>query len=441
MADPLPAGPLKILSGEGGAAVPLYMIPFDKEGTCIGPRTLDHLVGAAAGATDIFVFSHGWNTEWAGALRHYERFIQHFAATRRQRWSPPGRPYRPVLAGVFWPSAALVDSGDQAPDIAGDPGLTGQAQEIEGLAALAELLEPAQAERLYELAQRDELTREEAAELATLLAPALAGNDDELDPEAPPPTPEELLAVWEQLPADTPEQPGEAGGFIDDGPVAAPTTAGFLDFLSKPREIVRATTVWLMKDRAGRVGARGVATMVRRLTGASPSARVHLVGHSYGCKVVLSALSAGAAPSRPVESVLLLQPAMSCLCFATNVDGRPGGYRPALTRSRQPILTTFSKHDVPLTKFFHLAVRRASDLGEAVIAGAPPSRYAALGGFGPQGADGDVVVVTPRQAPNRYDLLASGKRIVAVQADDVIGGHSDIENPATAWALLCQVME
>jgi hypothetical protein len=438
MADPLPVGPIKILSGEGGAAVPLYMIPFDKEGTCIGPRTLDHLVGAAAGATDVFVFSHGWNTEWAGALSHYDRFIQHFAAARRQRWSPPGRDYRPVLAGVFWPSAALVDSGDQAPDIAGDPG-AGQA-EIEGLAALAELLEPAQAQRLYELAQRDELTREEAEELAALLAPALAGGDDELDPGAPAPTPEELLAVWERLLAEGgPEQPGEAGGFIDDGQAATPTTAGFLDFLKKPREIVRGATVWLMKDRAGRVGARGVGAMVRRLTDASPSARVHLIGHSYGCKVVLSALSAGAAPSRPVESVLLLQPALSCLAFATNVDGRPGGYRPALSRSRQPIITTFSKHDLPLTKFFHLAVRRASDLGEAVIAGAPPSRYAALGGFGPQGADADVVVVPARQAPNRYDL-ATGKRIIAIQGDDVISGHSDIENAATAWALLCQVM-
>jgi hypothetical protein len=140
--------------------------------------------------------------------------------------------------------------------------------------------------------------------------------------------------------------------------------------------------------------------------------------------------------------VLLLQPACSCLCFATDVDGRgrPGGYRAALARTRLPIVTTFSSHDMPLTKVFHLAVRRPSDLGEAVIAGAPPSKYAALGGFGPHGADGDVAVVDAKQAPDRYDLAASGKRIVAVRGDKVISGHSDISNPATAWTLLCQVM-
>jgi hypothetical protein len=137
--------------------------------------------------------------------------------------------------------------------------------------------------------------------------------------------------------------------------------------------------------------------------------------------------------------VLLLEPALSALAFATDVDrtGRPGGYRSALERSRQPILTTFSSHDVPLTKFFHLAVRRASDLGEAVIAGSPPSKYAALGGFGPYGCDADCVVVQP--SPDGYPL-GGPKRIVAVQGDSVISGHGAVTNPATAWMLLDQVM-
>lgn len=98
---------------------------------------------------------------------------------------------------------------------------------------------------------------------------------------------------------------------------------------------------------------------------------------------------------------------MSALCFATDVDGsgRPGGYRSGLERSRQPVLTTFSSHDVPLTRLFHWAVRRASDPGEAVIAGIPaPSRYAALGGFGPQGCDADCVVVPPAAPPQGYPL-------------------------------------
>ena len=75
-------------------------------------------------------------------------------------------------------------------------------------------------------------------------------------------------------------------------------------------------------------------------------------------KVVLSALCNGPAPSRKVDSVLLLQPALSCYAFTADLDGKPGGYRPAFDRVRLPIITTYSGHDEPLTKVFHLAVRR-----------------------------------------------------------------------------------
>ncbi len=63
MADPLQPGPLKTLSGEGGAPVPFYIIPFGKDGVCVGPRTLDELVDASKIATDVFLFSHGWNND------------------------------------------------------------------------------------------------------------------------------------------------------------------------------------------------------------------------------------------------------------------------------------------------------------------------------------------------------------------------------------------
>jgi hypothetical protein len=144
-----------------------------------------------------------------------------------------------------------------------------------------------------------------------------------------------------------------------------------------------------------------------------------------------------------VDSVLLLQPAVSCLCFASNVDGtgRPGGYRVAFERTRGPIVTTFSPQDRPLTKLFHWAVRQPSDLGETVIAGAPPSRYAALGGCGPHGAEPDTEILTARLLPQRYGFAATGKRLVAINAIDAIRGHGDVVTPVTAWALLNQVIE
>lgn len=454
MADTI-RGPLRMLPGEGGPPVPFYVVPFDKAGSCTGPRTRDHLLGAAADATDVFLFSHGWNSEWAGTIRKYERFVEHFRTARRNHWNPPDRDYRPVLAGIFWPSAALVAEGDRGPDIAADGAVAdpeARPDELTELDVVADAFAGAPPARLYELAEQDTLTGGEARELAEILAPVLAGGDDEIGGEAGSVSADDLLEIWSRLPAGAPDvgsagtAPADPGGFIDDAPDPAaassrPATAGLLDALN-PRNVIRTATVLLMKDRAGKVGGHGVADLLRGLLAASATSRVHLVGHSYGCKVVLSALANGQAPVRDVESVLLLQPATSALCFARDVEGgRPGGYRVALERTRQPIVTTFSRHDVPLTKLFHLAARRASDLGEAVIAGEAPSKFAALGGFGPQGVTGETATVTARSAPDRYDLAARPeRRIVAVRADDVIPDHGSVESHATAWALLCQTM-
>ena len=206
-----------------------------------------------------------------------------------------------------------------------------------------------------------------------------------------------------------------------------------------PRRIIRLATVLKMKDRAGTIGARGVGPLLVDLLGAAPEGRLHLIGHSYGAKVVLSALTTSALP-RPANSLLLLQPAVSHLCFAADANGgRPGGYRGALARVEQPILTTFSRHDQPLTKFFHLAVRRSSDLGELRIAApVPPSRFAALGGFGPGRCGTECREAPIKAVGDPYDLYPSEAEVLALNGDAAITGHGDISNPATWWALYCQ---
>ena len=63
------------------------------------------------------------------------------------------------------------------------------------------------------------------------------------------------------------------GGFIDDEPgageIAGPTEAGW-NPINVIRDGIRATTVLLMKDRAGRVGGTGVGA-----DAASARGRVH----------------------------------------------------------------------------------------------------------------------------------------------------------------------
>ena len=439
MPHTLPAGPYRTVRSEDGQEIPFYIIPFDKRGTCIAPKTRDHLIQAIRDDdyTDVFLFSHGWNNDWTVATARYEHFLKGYMDMRAENDLDVPANYKPLLVGVFWPSTALVfGKSEKGPSMAaGDPTAmdSAVAEELDEIAMIAADLDDTGAARLYELAQKTALTPDEALDLAKLLRPIYTESDDELGEEDAV-SAEDIVAVWAaaQAPDDDLTDFGVVDQPDEDGPQAA-FIGGLLKKLD-PRPALRTATVYKMKDRAGKVGARGVGPLLDDVLGAG-DAKLHLLGHSYGAKIVLSA-TAAAALSRPVESMLLLQPAVSHLCFAAQVPGtdRSGGYRAVLGRVNKPILSTFSEQDFPLTKTFHLALRRKKDLGEAKIAaaGKPPSRFAALGGFGPRGCD--EVLIDINSLNEAYDLDANVP-IYGLRGDEAISGHGDISNPATWWAL------
>jgi len=435
------AGPFSKIGLPGGADAPWYVIEFDKNGACVSPRSRDHLLRAVRdGASHVFVFVHGWNNVWAEVRDLGGAFFDGFAAARPAAGDPA---FKPIFVSVYWPSTALVTEEERGPRFAAGAPAADEGAAVEALAAAVPARRRA---RLRELAAQEALTDEELLELGRILAP-LAASPDEVA-EGGQPAPADLVAVWRaaavELGADDPGAAGDGDfGFADDElPAGSPAAAGGLfDWVRLP---YRIATVWQMKDRAGLVGARGVGRLLRAILAASPAARLHLAGHSYGCRVLLSALAAE-PPPRPAESLLLLQPAVSHLCFAERVEetGRPGGYRAVLDRVAQPIVCTYSRHDWALHSFFHLAVRRADDLGEARIAGAPPSRFAALGGYGP-GDAGSVAVELPLGPPGTaYPLAPGGPRVVAVSGSDTqkpdgtpaISHHGDINHPM-CWAIM-----
>jgi hypothetical protein len=455
--DLISEGVRTVESGE--AKIPWYLIPFDERGRCTGPATRQELLDMvrAGGFTNIFLFSHGWNNTWKDATAAYEGFIRGFMQMRKERNLSLPPDYKPLLVGVFWPSIILVTSDEKAPQIAagGLEAADGLSTEQRELQRLSRGLPDDRAERLYELAQRDALTAAEAAELGRILMGELP--EAEADPLADIP-PTSGGAAVEQIVGALAEQAGaaapaaESGDLSDFGsavsgaaaPAGGPEAASWVGDLAKrilPRDAIRVFTVYQMKDRAGVVGARGVAPLLVDLLGAS-AARVHLIGHSYGSKVVLSATCFPAKLPRKVDSVLLLQPAISHLCFAKDVPKRhgPGGYRAAFERVRLPILSTFSANDFPLTRVFHLAVRREGDLGELQIAapGQPPSVYAALGGFGPRGAGETLMKIIP-DGGARYALGDGAPRVYGLDGTATISGHGAISNLSTWWALYNQL--
>jgi len=416
-------------------------LPFDRDGSCIAPRTRADILRAAAGEeiTDVVVFAHGWNNDRHVASERYADFIAEFKTMQSKHGLPPVDGV--LLVGILWPSTTLVFGDERVLAMAG-----GGSADSE-LAELAALVGAQDRARFLELAQRDSLTPAEGAELARCLPNRLGTADDEApEDEGGDGRP---TTVWQHLPGvDDGREPSadeiaealanfglEGATATADGIAGDDLTAaggGFLD----PRKVVRALSVRQMKDRAGAVGAAGVARFLEDLLRDS-TARVHLVGHSYGARVVLAAVCA-TRDVRQVRSMLLLQPAVSHLCFADPIPHteRRAGFADAPDRVERPILSTYSPHDRPLRTFFHLALWRRGDLGElSMAASAKTPKYGALGGFGPSALGARADWLPMAMPPTRYDVTPGRVGVMALDGEMTISGHGDVINEATAWAL------
>jgi hypothetical protein len=428
-----------------GISMECWLVRFDKDGTCTSPRTRDALLDKISDTDQpIIFFSHGWNNDFADAVDLYRRFLENFEEVAKAH-PTGGKP--PIFVGVTWPSIWLPS--DSGPQMAGAGDTAAQANEPVLQEIASKLTSPADRARLYELLEADKVSMTEARELARLLKPAINPGANEGPAEADV-NEDNIVAAMTDI-----QLAGQGGSPADDdidaigtvggtgpGEVAA---AGFLDVLD-PRNALRMASLYLMKDRAGTVGANGVAGLLRDMLKRSRGP-IHAVGHSFGCKVMLSALAAGQGPSRKMKSALLLQPAISHLSFAAHVPGldAPGGYRAALDLVERPIYSTYSASDFPLHAIYHLALLRRKDLGEAQIAaaattaGSPPNVYAALGGYGPR--DTGEKLIDPIPVPGAAINHPADARIVGFDGskDNRIDSHGGIANPYTAW-LLCRQM-
>ena len=448
MSSSIPVGPYREIVQKSGRRAPFYIMPFDEDGQATAAKTREHLVkdAKAGDYSHIFLFSHGWNNNFETALARYNGFIATFQAVIPHNSPLLAETFKPLLVGVTWPSIDLLFDWEQGPSLASTTSAhrperfdSAVRQGQDEMRLVASLLSPEMRAEFYDLASTDRpMTDAEAIRLAALMAPLYAKSEDPSEPDGAAPTPEQLVTFWQTAVMDAKsglEEPGVSEG--------SPKPMGMPFDLPDPRDAVRIFSVWKMKDRAGKVGASGVSRLLRDLMSAAPSAKVHLIGHSFGCKLLLSALAVGPEFTRPVTSALLLQPAVSCYCFSSNVAGRgyPGGYRPTLARIAQPIIATFSKHDLPLTRVYHLALRRQADLGDTKISKVgSPSEYSALGGVGPQGVSGsEAQLLDIKVQGDRYVLGDGAPEVYGVKGDKAIDGHGGVVNEATAWALYCQV--
>ena len=285
--------------------------------------------------------------------------------------------------------------------------------------------------------------------LRTIVTAALVDNN-------PPTLPPEVRAAYaaldhetglghagEAAPPGNDREPFDAEAIYQEGQSVAVSFGGFTDGLLSP---ARTLSFWVMKDRARQFGESGAHQLLSdlMLVAAGRDVKFHLMGHSFGC-IAVSATVAGPAGStlpRPVDSMALIQGAISLWSYCSDIPeapGTPGYFHRLLAEKRVPgpIVTTQSRFDRAVGTWYPWA---AGVKGQVSFGPGELPKYGAVGAFGVRGpgAEGeDRVILRLDHAygfePGKiYNIDGSG---VINIGSGFSGAHSDIAKPEVAHAI------
>ncbi|WP_405838440.1 serine-threonine protein kinase [Streptomyces sp. NBC_01518] len=428
---------------------PYWELTFDADGD-VDQGERDRLLSEVRqrGIGDLIVFSHGWNNQRAGATRLYSRF---FAPIPRLA------PRAAIgYVGVIWPSMEFPDQ--PIPDFpqspAAAPELTRPALDADTRHALLDAF-PGKAPVIDQIARMLDQQPPQDAELEEYgrLVRTLV--------EVVPPGPQAMFGadtLAEGVPqceprmfaagctAEVCEQFAQALAHL-----SAPQSPGPVREFTLPnpwkgaRELLRQAAYYAMKRRAGTVGERGLGPAIGRLAAVAPEVRVHLVGHSFGGRLVSFALRGLPEGVHSVKSVTLLQGAFSHYAFAARLpdDPRTGGVlQGQQNRVDGPLVCCYSHCDSALGTIYPLASRMADDdcsFAAVDIVRVLGDKWGAMGHDGVRAVPGTRSLSLaealdsplPESGCVNVDVCS-----VVCHGEPPTGAHSDIVHPELARVVL-----
>ncbi len=427
---------------------PFCWLEFDANGGLkdAGAAAAAEAMLNSPGIADFVVLSHGWNNTKTDAMTLYGTLWRNVAAALGRK-----NPAEIAVAGVLWPAKQFSTDFDDAAAVASAAGQTLSVGDGDGGGDLGEDALEAQIKEV------EDFFGPAGAAVATAARKAAQGIDfasanalfDSAFAAVTPPADDPELAKNAELFTPT-ESPEVALGALIQPPQisAAPElrhVSGLGDavgnLFSGPRaavgRVLNQLTYYEMKTRAGVVGAALGGHTLPALR-ASPGKRLHLIGHSFGARLVTAAARALPAHS-PFEffSLTLLQGAFShnglsaaaSGAFA-NVVGRPSG----------PISITHTHNDRACTFWYALASRLSHDTTKGF--GDADDVFGAMGANGAQKlAAGAIVHDVSGQAfaPQRRKVngFLADAYIVQTAAGDA---HNNVANP-TCGRLVAAVLQ
>jgi hypothetical protein len=443
-------------------ATPIFDVEFTKDGDIFQQPQIDALLAGLGPATDLLVLSHGWNNDKADASQLYEELLGNIdkLLDLRSQASVPAplqgfvdrlRNRNFAAVRVFWPSKKFTDA-----DLIPGGGVASAAAEAENAAAVNRILDrlkddpqvlggadrnPAHvaamesAKALVPQLATTDAKKEFVKLLRSILDPSMKENDDAsagffvVDAET--------LFENAQTPVVAPAAPG--GGAGGGSTLGNGGAAGLGDLLSgvqaAARRIANFATYYQMKSRAGTVGSKGAADLLRRVRAAKPAIRIHLVGHSFGGRLVTAAAHTLPATTDLV-TMSLLQAAFSHngLSEGFGEAHKEKGFFRALVDEKRisgPVIITHTKNDKAVGVAYPLASRIAGQ--NAAALGDQNDPY---GGMGRNGAQ------NTKEADNRFTLGLPGtpysfeKGKIHNISSDLIQDHGDVRRIEVAYAIL-----
>ncbi|HYO03413.1 MAG TPA: serine/threonine protein kinase [Mycobacterium sp.] len=412
------------------AKLPYYEVVFNADGTL---NTTDHqehpglqAAVAAGGITDVFVFSHGWNNGVDSARTLYAGM---FSLLQDQLGSHLNSS---AFVGVLWPSLLFPDDDPTTPKEV----VPSSGRQLVAAIAPAMPEQQSQLDTIGQLLDDKPQDEDKLAEFHSLTV-GLVTTPPQADEDAGEST---LL---------TAEPSTALGHAATMAPKASSDAQGVGNMFGRlwagGRELLRTMSYYEMKNRAGVVGRQGLGPLLGALSGPAGPPRIHLIGHSFGARLVsyaLSGLPAGAVGSAsPVKSLSLVQGAFSHFAFASSLPfdrGRSGALAGFVDRVDGPLVATFTGADRAVGKWYpaaSLLARQDAEGNEAVT-----FRWGAMGHDGYQNDPAAQTVTLATGTPSYgfaagkfYALDASS--VIARDESPISGAHSDIQHAEVTWAI------
>ncbi len=426
------------------AGFPYWGIGFDEKAKPAPATAIQSLLEELPGQnlTDLFFISHGWNSDRRTSRDMYERLLAQVRTVLDAQPRPAGSRASIGAVGIIWPSMRWAD--EALPGGGGAASIGGELSDRELVEQLKAVFPGVrQKKALDEMARLLEERPDDPAELARfqkLMSTLVGGTESALTEED---DGERVLLeddpqeVFERFAAASPATRDSEGGVAGLGDIANRLWEG-------AKNALRQATYWQMKSRAGVVGKEGLGPLIGRIKGKQPELRMHLIGHSFGARLVSFALTGLPTPSSaeksPVKSLVLLQGAFSHFAFAKALPhdrGRGGALAGMEQRVDGPVAVCHSIHDTAVGKLYPLA-----SLSAGQDAAAMEDRLYRWGAMGYDGAQAvEAAQAALGRVGQRYSF-SSGK-FLNLNGDAVVrtggppaGAHSDIFHPEIAWVML-----